>query len=380
MMNLSSEDSLRLNVLLKQELQAVRIDESRMMVFALTDKGEVTITLNPNCRDMPYLKQVRELLSNQVLGSPGGYPVYLKRWTRMGQQRENDSLYSLLKLGEPEAVVAVVHSPGLTPELARLAWWVMPEAENARCMLDSPQVVQADIGRELARFLVEYLPFETESVAIFNTVRLVLQSGLLEDEARQKLWQRASRKGTFYVGFLQAMPDSLPLDMVAHVEHEVTAENLSSLLEDDNAVAALLVKVLSANGQAFLKTVLNALDKLADEAAAVAVFDVLGNYFRTSLPVGHPHAQAAGKNSVDAVAFATGFMDEADVHHPAITEVLNALPASRDKLAAMVALSFAGEVLLDSFFSHSDAVGPLMRRKMKAWTEPLQTQINILQQ
>jgi hypothetical protein len=43
-------------------------------------------------------------------------------------------------------------------------------------------------------------------------------------------------------------------------------------------------------------------------------------------------------------------------------------------------LSFAGEALLDAFFSHSDAVGPLMRRKLKPWTEPLLAQINILQQ
>ena len=209
-MDLSPEDNLRLNVLLTQELQAVRIDESKMRVFALTPKGEASVSLNPNCRDDQYLKRVRELFSTHVLGSPGGYPVYLKRWTRMGQDRENSSLHSLLQLGEPEAVVAVVHAPGLTAELARLAWWAMPEAENARRMLASSQVVNSDIGRELAEFLIEYLPFETEPAAILNSVRLILQPGLVSEEIHQDLWQRAARKGTIYVSFLQAMPDALP--------------------------------------------------------------------------------------------------------------------------------------------------------------------------
>ncbi|HEY9050864.1 MAG TPA: DsrS, partial [Gammaproteobacteria bacterium] len=46
-MDLSPEDSLRLNVLLSQGLQAVRIDESRMVVHALTPRGEAKIPLNP---------------------------------------------------------------------------------------------------------------------------------------------------------------------------------------------------------------------------------------------------------------------------------------------------------------------------------------------
>ena len=39
-MELSSEDSLRLNVLINQDLQAIRIDESKMIVQALTGRGE----------------------------------------------------------------------------------------------------------------------------------------------------------------------------------------------------------------------------------------------------------------------------------------------------------------------------------------------------
>jgi len=112
-MDLSREDALRLNVLLAGTLHAIRIDESALTVHGLSERGEAHIKLNPCGRTDQYLRLVRETISGQVLGSPGGYPVYLKRWTRMGQARD-ESLAQLLKLGEPEAVSAVVHAPGLT--------------------------------------------------------------------------------------------------------------------------------------------------------------------------------------------------------------------------------------------------------------------------
>ena len=179
-MSLSTEDSFRLNVLLNQQAEAIRIDESSMTVFALTDKGEAKVKLNPNCRDERYLKLVREAVSSHVLGSPGGYPVYLRRWTRMGQARD-ESLGQLLMLGEPEAVVAVVHAAGLTNDIARRAWWAMPTSENARRMLERETVVQGGMGPVLAEFLYDYLPFETEPLAMVESVRLMLQPGVMSE-------------------------------------------------------------------------------------------------------------------------------------------------------------------------------------------------------
>jgi hypothetical protein len=91
-MALSNEDNLRLNVMMAQKPMAIRIDDSKMIVYALTEKGEAKVQLNPNSHEEKYIKQVRELLSTHFLGSPGGYPVYLRRWTRMGQERDDDSL------------------------------------------------------------------------------------------------------------------------------------------------------------------------------------------------------------------------------------------------------------------------------------------------
>ena len=71
-MQLSSEDSLKLNVLLHSDIQAVRIHESSMTLYALSSSGEeAKVELNPNTRSERYLKQVREMLSGHVLGSPG---------------------------------------------------------------------------------------------------------------------------------------------------------------------------------------------------------------------------------------------------------------------------------------------------------------------
>ena len=59
-MELSPEDSLRLNVLLATSPQAIRINESSMVVFGLSEQGEAKVQLNPNCNDGQYIKKVKE--------------------------------------------------------------------------------------------------------------------------------------------------------------------------------------------------------------------------------------------------------------------------------------------------------------------------------
>jgi hypothetical protein len=368
-MELSSEDSLRLNVLLAQNLHAVRIDESKMCVMALTDKGEATVSLNPTGRDEQYVRQIKELLSSHVLGSPGGYPVYLKRWTRMGQTRD-ENLKELLLLGEPEAVVAVVHASGLTPELARLAWWAMPEAENARRMLEHPQVAGSEMGRELAQYLVEFLPFETEPKAIIDTVRLTLQPGLVSPEVKESLWQKAGRKGSFYIGFLQACPYDLPETTPPHPQWESLNRQLAELRAANNPYAQMLCQALSAEGQAFLQTVQKAMDKLQDQDSSVALFRVIGDYFQNVKP------DAACQDSEAALAQAQACLEQNQ--SPELQTLLEQFPAQQERLIALLTLAQASEALLDSFFSHSNTVGALMRRKLAPWTEPMLQQLAVL--
>jgi len=376
-MDLTSEDTLRLNVLLTQQLQAVRIDETSMVLYGLTDAGEARLALNPDCRNDQYLKKVRECLSNHVLGSPGGYPVYLKRWTRMGQARD-ESLAQLLKLGEPEAVVAVVHASGLTDELARRAWWAMPIPDNARVMLNSRAVVRGEMGRKLARYLDDYLPFEDDHTAMVETVRLILQPGLLDDGRHASLWKRAQSNNTYLVGFLQARPDDLPLRHGDRADYQECLQVLRSLIDDGNIYANLVKKVLSGTGQAFLSVSQEVLLRPATQDVVISLFEELAAYFgdiRFS-------AAAADEDFGLVVESAKKVCSVGVAGSPPASEELRKFldhaPQYRGEVCAMMAMSVLGYPVLRPILSRTTAVGSLMTRKLGPVLEPVLEQIACL--
>ncbi len=358
-MELSDEDNLRLNVLLSQDLHAVRIDEGDMTLHALTGRGEAKVSLNPTGRHEQYLRRVRELLSTHVLGSPGGYPIYLRRWTRMGQARD-ESLARLLMLGEPEAVVAVVHAAGLTDELARRAWWAMPTADNARRMLQRSEVAGGSMGPVLAEFLLDYLPFETDSGPIMESVRLMLQPGLINEAARESLWAKARRKNVYYVGFLFAQPDALPASAPAHPGADAADAALAALAEAGNACAAQLRRVLSAAGQGFLATAEEVLRKPNDQDVALAILEALAAYFA---PVG-PQAPAPGPDMEAIVAEAGKRLAEAGPETD-LGAVHQVAPELSRQLEAMLVLAAVGEPLVAPVFARTDAIGTVMRRRLE---------------
>jgi hypothetical protein len=370
-MELSTEDSLRLNVLLANSLQAVRIDESSMTVHALSDQGEASVKLNPRGRDDQYLKKVRELLSSQVLGSPGGYPVFLRRWTRMGQARDN-SLEQLLLLGEPEAIVAVVHASGLTDEIARRAWWAMPVADNARRMLERDCVVTGEMGPVLAEYLVEYLPFETEHKAMVETVRLVLQPGLISEDLRNKLWRSAKRKSSYYVGFMHASPDHLPDPGRPRKDWELVCTRVADLTEAGNPVAAQLCRCLGEPGQVFLRTAEAVLSKPADQDVVVEFLNAIQAYFSPVCP--HRDTDAQMDTLVDDAAALLGLPAICETTS-AVQAVLGVLPGYGDDLRAMLVLSWVGESLVNPIFARTDAIGSVMRKKIEPVTSPIRQQL-----
>jgi hypothetical protein len=373
-MELSAEDSLRLNVLLANSLQAVRIDESSMTVYALSEEGEASVRLNPTGRDEPYVKKVRELLSSQVLGSPGGYPVFLRRWTRMGQARDT-SLEQLLLLGEPEAVVAVVHASGLTDEIARRAWWAMPAADNARRMLEKDCVVQGAMGPVLADYLVEYLPFETEHHCMAETVSLVLQPGLISDDLRDKLWRSAKRKNSYYLGFMNALPDNLPEDVPPRPDFVRVRDRLAPLVQAGNPIAIQLCRCLDGRGQIFLSTAGAVLGKPANQDIVVDLMISIQHYFSSVCPAGDP---AADMETI--VDDAETLLDVPGVCPTtnAVQEMIDVLPEYRDDVRAMLVLSWVGESLLNPVFSRTDAIGTVMRKKIAPITTLIQLQFDQL--
>jgi len=366
---LAPEDALRINVLLANQPQAIRIDESRMCLHGLTDSGEVQVQLNPTCRDEQYVKQIRELLSSHYLGSPTGFPVTVQRWARMGQNRI-ENLDELLLLGEPNAVIAVVYAKGLTDDLARRAWWAMEDAENARQMLRVPAVVEGEMAPQLAAFLVEFLPFETEAEQIMETVRLVLQADLISADAKQDLWKKARRKSAMYVGFLAALPHDLPGDTSPHAQFEQFNDGLQALAEQGNELAALLRQTLAVPGQLWLDTLGRIFEKPGNQDVVNWTLDVVAGYFNA----------AAGATRLtieqlmeEAMTWANDGQDEQ------LVSILAKHPQLKPQLQALRVLSGAGYNMVRPVFSRSTAIGSLMRRQLQPVLTPLRQQIECLQ-
>jgi hypothetical protein len=367
-MDLSPQDSLRLNVLLANKPQAIRINESTMTVFGLSTKGEAQIELSPTGRQEPYLKRVKELLSGHVLGSPGGYPVYLQRWTRMGQMRD-ESLEQLLLLGEPEAVVAAVSAQGLTDELARRAWWAMEDATNARHMLAKQAVVEGQMGPLLADYLVEHLPFEAEPEQQIETVRLVLQPGLLNDEQVRTLWRKAQRKPAYYVGFLAARADDLPEQTAAHAMLGGLSDGLTGLATEGNTLAALLLRSLSAQGQAFIETVFRVFEKPNNQDVVNLTLDYMASYFSAARPQGLIDATLDELQSEASEWVASA----AEVRPLAALDGID--KAQLRALRVMSGLSYG---VVRPVFRDSTAIGSLMRRKLQPVLTPLLAELSHL--
>ena len=263
-MELATEDQFRLEILFTRPLQAVRIDESRLILHALAEDGEVQIPLHPNDRPEHYLRRLREVLANQSLGSPKGYPVHLSRWIRHGQMGNGpmagDNLARLLLSGEPEAVIAVAYSPALTNEIARRAWWAMPNIENARLMLQRSAVAKGDMGGVLAHFLVEHLPFlQEDPLAIMDTVVTLLYSETLSPAQEEAIWRRGQRSRCHYCGFLELRATRLPGAMGP---------------EDDRV---------------FARTALEILDKPETQEVVTRTLNAIGQHFTQRLS---PHASA----------------------------------------------------------------------------------------
>jgi len=382
-MNLSHEDSLRLNVLLTQELLAVKIDDSAMIVHALTSKGEAKVQLMPNCRDDRYLRYVRELFSAHVSDSPGGYPVYIKLWTRMGQTR-TESLPGLLLLAEPEAIVAVANASGITESIARRAWWAMPTADIARSLLKNTEVSSSKLGQELAQFLVEFLPFETDTLAIVESVRLILQPGLIDKNERMSLWVRGVRKSVIRTGFLQGAADALPEKIVAYPHWDDINKKLKNLSDNNNYYAMLLARLLCAKGQAFLFTAEASLKKVSDQGAIVALlnsFEAYFNAFHLEIDI---ELRECGLSLVcrECRCFSeideriTKLIDFENIN--SMQFLLKMSPELKPQIHAMLVLACVSEKLLDPVFAKTDAVGSLMRKKLIPVSEPLLSSIRCL--
>lgn len=368
-MELANEDSFCLNVMLASGVQAVRIDTSSMTVHGLTEKGEASVKLHPNCRHDPYLKLVKQTLAEHALDSPEGYPVYLRRWTRMGQLRD-ENLAPLLLTGEEEAIIAVVHAPGLTDEIARRAWWAMPTIENARRMLEKEAVARGIMGPVLADFLVEHLPFEENVVAIMDTVRALLWFDLVDEAAQKTLWTRGKQHGAYYVAFLEQRPDQLPCPLPARADYTAVHAALAPLVDAGNPYAQQLDRLLSSAGQTFLAAIEDAMQRPGTHEIVSAILNSIGHYLDA---IRLTEDKARSMEEIRARA-------EAIMAAPpeALAQLLSAVPQLTGKIAAMLTLAGVDQWAAYTVLRRTTAVNALLRTKLKSVFDPIQEQMRVL--
>ncbi len=369
---LSSADQLRLQVLLQAHpVQAIRIDESTLTLHALTDQGEARVQLHANCPNYQYLQRVKEFLAGHVLGSPGGFPVYLKRWARMGQTADKN-IDALLLLGEPEAVIAVAHAPGLSDEQARRAWWCQPTMDVARCMLEKDAVVQGNMGKVLAAALVEHLLFEQDPDARLHTIRLVLHGKLIDEATATKLWRQGKGTPYYYIGFLEFMPENLPQDQAQRADFAEAEALLRPLVASGNGLAERLLSLLSANGQTWLKATSAA---LADPPTALAVYAVLDAIHRYFSATGYP---LRAEKLEGVFPQAESMVKNVDEQPASLIELLTVAPQYARSIQAMLALSALTEKLGDPWLFRNTLVGGMIRRKTAPIVTPIQLELDIL--
>ncbi len=337
---LTKEDGLRLNVLMTQA-EAVRIDTSGPAVVALVGERELRVELHPQGREDAYLLAVRRLLASLVIGHPGGFPVFIRRWLR-GGQRENLRTADLLRLGEPEAVLAAAASPNVDATVARRAWWAHPEPTVARALLGNPALAAAALRGELAAWLVEHLPFEQDDSAAMATVRLIAAPGLLDPEARRRLWRRGLQRPACLVGFLQAAPDDLPEPRPARALPVATATVLDAACAAGNPWAGRLARALGGRGQAFLVACDAILDEPQHRDIVSPLLNLLGDWCRVG-----------------------------DAARPELAGL-------EAELEALARLGASEEALCYPVFSRSTASGSLLRDKLREPLQPLREAIATL--
>lgn len=372
MSELTPEDSLRLNVMLAGEIQAIRIDAATMTIYGLSPRGTASVKLHPSGRSEQYLRTARELLAGFAIGSPGGYPVYLQRWTRMGQARDK-GLDRLLLLGEPEAVTSVAYSNGLTDELARRAWWAMPVADHARRMLERECVVQGQMGRVLADYLIEHLPFENSAHIIMDTIRILLQPGLTDAQTRLALWRKGEIDNAYRAGFLASLPDALPEQLPPRDDFESLKHRLADLSAQGNIFAQQLHRILSAPGQTYFQAYDELLRSPADKDVVIVLLDALATYFEV---LRQQHV-CSGETVEEIVSSVELFVSGQEAASP-VRQLLLAMPELNNEVHAMLALSCIDVDIATPVMSQTTASGSLMRKKLEPVSTPILQLISVL--
>jgi len=229
-------------------------------------------------------------------------------------------------------------------------------------------VVEGAMGRKLAAYLVEHLPFETDPLTVITTVRLVLQPGLIDAATRLRIWGRGDHRNAYHIGFLEAIPDELPEPIPARPDYTIHAARLSALTEAGNDTARRLERVLASPGQTFVAACERLLEHPVNNDAAAALLNAIGSYFRPLAP------ELGPSRDIAQIIERAGAIDPASP----VGAIANEFPELRATLAAARVLAQADEQLIIEILAKTSASGTLLRRKLDAVVTPLLQQCAVL--
>jgi hypothetical protein len=135
--------------------------------------------------------------------------------------------------------------------------------------------------------------------------------------------------------------------------------------------------LLGTAGQAWLASVATVLEKPSNQDVVVELLHAIAAY--------SVHLPIAGTclTEMDTIAaLADALLDGGDAAGAEaggqLAELLLAVPEARFRVRAMLILAMVNEPLVNPVFSRTDAIGTVMRKKLRPVSGPIREQIDIL--
>jgi hypothetical protein len=171
------------------------------------------------------------------------------------------------------------------------------------------------------------------------------------------------------------VPDELPDQVEANPLWQDCLASTGTLVEQGNPFAMQLLRLLSPAGQAFLATVDAVLKKPSNQDVMVELLHALEKHAGGLLLDEYKNSDIEA--IVHEVDMLTG-AEAVDAIPGELQALLDAWPGGRHCIRAMLILALLGEKVLNPIFSRTDAIGTVMRKKLKPVTEPIHEQIAVL--
>jgi hypothetical protein len=138
-----------------------------------------------------------------------------------------------------------------------------------------------------------------------------------------------------------------------------------------------LCRLLSPAGQTFLASVETVLKKPSNQDVMVELMHALDSY-SASLSLGEYKHDDIEDIVRMAGALMAGKVDADSEMNQSLQRLMQTYPDGIHRVRAMLVLALLGESVLNPVFSKTDAIGTVMRKKLKPLTEPIREQIDIL--